>query len=708
MPDENESLNEDLCKQIRDDFTYVKDYWRENHEESAKDMDFVACIPPTDFTEDRKNRPCIWPDETSQYVKQANNNLRQNKRSVKISPRSKDAKDVDAEHRQAYIRGIEYASRGQSVYSTAAEAAIECAFGFWRIKTVITGPKGEQEPRISRIPNQFSVFPDPDALEADFSDSNLYFVLGSPLRESKFEKQYPKAKKRSFSQADREVAPGWFYNDSIVPAEYWTREQIDEKDGEKRYKVTQRITNGLEILETHEWIGSWIPIIGVFGEEIYVKHGGQVKRQFLSLIRRARAPQQMLAYVASQEAEEFGMAPRAPLLVVKGSVNPEEWKYAHKVPTAYLEYEVPQEWNAQTQGQFPPPTRVPFVPNAQAYEIARESWRRAVQAAMGITPLPTAAQRQNEKSGIALEQIQTQEAVGSYHFTDNFVRALANSGRQVNELITKLAILDSLPSQLLGKDQKDEDRILRVAPQGSSLADLVQQHRSLDPASEHLDESDFFFAHRGQFEVTISDGPSYESQREEASEFADTMFKTIAPLAQVLPPQTISKFLALVVKLRNIGVIGDEIADLLNPEDQSAAQLQQAQQQLAMAQQASAEMQAELQKLRLERAGKVIDNEYKLQLKQLEGLFESKIAQLNADLKAYIANVQTKAQSESERAKLFQETQIENHHAAHELGLQKDQQAHELGLSLQEQQHAKDLAAQQAATQPDTGAQPQV
>src|SRR6185312_638072 len=130
-----------------------------------------------------------------------------------------------------------------------------------------------------------------------------------------------------------------------------------------------------------------------------------------------------------------------------------------------------------------------------------------VQAAMGIAPLPTSAQRQNEKSGIALEKIQNQESIGTFHIMDNFTRTLANCGRQLNELITELAKRNGLPKQILGKDQKDEDVMLKVASQKE------------DAASEHLDEADQFFAHRGQFEVTVSDGPSYQSQREEQSAF---------------------------------------------------------------------------------------------------------------------------------------------------------------------------------------------
>lgn len=699
--------DEALLVQIREDFAYVKDYWRETYDEGEKDMQFVACIPPTEFSEDRKGRPCIWPDETSQYVKQANNNLRQNKRSIKISPRSEDATDSDAEHRQAYMRGIEDASQAQSIYSTAFEAAVECSFGFWRLVTIVTGPNGEQEPRIRRIPNQFTVYLDPDAREADFSDGNIGFVLDR-MRQKAFARKYKHAKQRSFSGADAARVPGWLSGNDIVVAEYWHREEITEKDGEKRHKVTQYITNGFEILERNEWIGSWIPLIGVFGEEIYLRKDGDSKRMFLSLIRRARAPQQMLAYIASQEAQEFGMAPNAAFMVIKGSVDPDEWKDAHRIPRAYLEYVIPPDWNVQTMGPMPPPTRPQFSPNAQAYQLSRESWRRAIQAAMGISPLPTSAQRQNEKSGIALDKIQNAEAIGSFHFTDKFVGALCNTGRQCNELMTKLAKLDSLPKQILGKDQKDEDKMLRVAPQDGNVQPLIQAHAAklVSPESEHLKEADFFFAHRGQFDVAVSDGPNYQSQREEAADFADTIFKVIEPIAQVLPPQSVAKFLSVAIKLKNIGAIGDEMVDILNPKDKAAQLLQQAQQQLAQVQQASQQMQAEIQQLKLEKAGKVIDNQFKLQVEQLKGTFEAKIAQLNADLKAYIANVTTKAQSESERQQLFQETQIENHHAAHEAGLQASDQAHDHAMA--DKNAANTLIAQQQAAlaQPDQQPEP--
>lgn len=675
----NSDADEELLTQIREDFRYCKEYWRENYDEAEKDMDCVAAIPPSDFRDDRKGRPCIWPDEVSQYTKQANNNLRQNKRGIKISAKGSEAKDTDAEHRQAYVRGIEDASKAQSIYSTGFESCVDCGFGSWRINLRVVGPKGEQEPRIVRIPNQFTVFFDPDAKESDFSDGEIAFVLDS-MRHKKFAQRYPKAKKQTFTAEDMERAPDWIHGDNLVVAEAWKRgEQKDEgKDGEKLYEVTQRITNGVEILETNKWLGSWIPIIGVFGEEKYVRNGGQHKRMFFSLVRRARGNQQMLAYVASQWAEEFGMAPRAPLQGFKGQFDPKKHATLHKVPVAYAEFMIPTDWNPQW-GPPPLPTRPQFEPNGQTYQMAYEQFRRAIQASMGISPLPTNAQRLNEKSGIALERIQTQEAVGSFHFTDNFVRALNNTGRQLNELITKLAETDSLPKQLLGKDQKGDDRRLHVVPR-EETGDYHSQFME-KAASEHLPEADLFFAHRGQFEVSVSDGANHQSEREEASEFADTLLQTLPTLG--LPPQIIQQVAAIAVKLKNIGTYGDELADILAPPDPQNLS-PQAKAILTQAQGTVQQLQAQVQQLLQEKEAKTIEGHFKVWAEQIKSETAKAVAEIN-----------TKAQVLSERLA-----------AIEDLNAQLHGQAHDVALSAQEHGQAQDMAAQNAAAAQQQQQQP--
>jgi hypothetical protein len=688
MPDEKtpDNPSDKLLRQIREDFAYCRSYWRENYDEAAKDMDCMAGIPPKEFSDDRSGRPCIWPDETSQYVKQANNNLRQNKRSVNVSPRSEDATDKDAEHRQAYMRGIEYASKAQSVYSTVFESCTECGFGFGRIALEVTGPNGEQEPRIKRIPNWSTVYPDPDAIEADFSDSNIYFVLDR-MRESVFKRKFPKAKTKSFTAGDRQVAPDWLQGDNIIIAEYWIREEIEAEDGEKRHEVRQYLVNGIEFLHSadseddkdkdgipcRKWIGSWIPIPAMIGEEIYVKEGGQSKRRIMSMIRRGRPAQQMMAYIASQQQEEFAMAPRAPYFGWKGTFDSEQHKTLHKDPRAYVEFTVPIDWDVQTMGPPQLPIRNPFVPNIQAYQIAYEGWRRSHQAAIAGNPLPTDAQKVNEKSGIALEKIQDAGATGSFHFTDNFVRFLHNVGLQVNELITKLAELDSLPKQLLGRNKKDEDVRIKVAGKSAVAPE----------SSGHLPEADLFFAHRGQFEVSIGDGPSYQSQREEGAAFADQIWEIAAKLG--LPPQVTMKLLALATRLKNVGALGDEIAELLSPPDQNNLP-PQAQAAIAQLKGQLQQAMAEVQQLRLEKLGKVVEMQGRSALAEKEVTARMAEADKDRETKLAVAEITTKAQSISERVA-----------AVEDLMQQFHSQAHELAMLIQGHQHAKEMATQNAA-----------
>ena len=103
--------DEKLLKQIRDDYRFCLDYWRKNREESAIDMDYAAGSGWTaDDIADRENRPCLWPDELSQYVKQANNNMRQNKTEIQVKPKGQGATDEDALRRENIIRAIQYSS----------------------------------------------------------------------------------------------------------------------------------------------------------------------------------------------------------------------------------------------------------------------------------------------------------------------------------------------------------------------------------------------------------------------------------------------------------------------------------------------------------------------------------------------------------------------------------------------------------------------
>jgi Phage P22-like portal protein len=681
-----------FLKDCLDRFDYFKDRWHDIREASKEDMRYVSG-DPWDPKEKRArqavNRPCLVMDELGQYVNAPINEVRQNPRAVQVIPEGSGANDKTANHRANIIRGIEYRSEAQQAYITGFENAIQRSYGYWRINTQFVADSSfDQEIVIRRIPNPDTVYLDPDCKHADCSDGKDAFVIDlKPKRE--FQKRWPKAKMVDFTIDIQEALPSWIKEDEIQVAEYWKSEEKERKlllvDGGRTGplamfedelptgfsgkimkdrlvrvpKITQYITNGVEILEEHEWAGKFIPLVPVFGKELWVDDGSGSKRVLLSLIRLARDPYMLYCYYRTTEAEIISMTPKTPYIGVEGQFteHEKEWQQANTTPLAYLQYKA--KTNATGETVLPPPARPAYSPQIEPMEMGAESARRSIMTATGISPLPTAAQRVNEKSGVAIERIQSQANQGTYHFLDNYDRALMYSGRIIDDLIDKIYDTER---QVPIRKMNEEHSLLTVN----------------DPKDADTNLS------TGKHGITISVGPEYESQREQASSFVDLIVQNIETLP--IDPPAKAKLLALSVKLKNIGPIGDEISDLLAPP-QTEAQMQQKLQlitaQAAQYQQMVAQLQAENQILHAEKNGKVVDNEYML-----------KKATLDNDVKVLIAQIQTKAQDALQRAQMYQEFMIENHGAAHEAAMQAVQHSHDKQLAQDAQAHQSALAAQ--------------
>src|SRR6516162_9998809 len=130
------SSDEDLLLEIRDRYKYASEAWEEIRKERQKDLRYI-CGDPWE-PEDRNaraaaGRPCVNHDELNQYVNQAVNNLRQNKRGVKVEPGGNGADGKSAELRQDLIRTVEYRSKAQQAYLRAAQDMLEGSYGFFRI-----------------------------------------------------------------------------------------------------------------------------------------------------------------------------------------------------------------------------------------------------------------------------------------------------------------------------------------------------------------------------------------------------------------------------------------------------------------------------------------------------------------------------------------------------------------------------------------------
>lgn len=136
-------------------------------------------------------RPCLVVNKLSQYIHQVLNDIRQNQPSIRVRPVD-DGADVEvAEVLQGLIRHIEDASSADIAYDTAADSAVSCGLGFFRICTEWADPTAwSQDIVIKRIANPFSVYLDPNWKEPDGSDANWAFVCDM-VPEEEYKALYP-------------------------------------------------------------------------------------------------------------------------------------------------------------------------------------------------------------------------------------------------------------------------------------------------------------------------------------------------------------------------------------------------------------------------------------------------------------------------------------------------------------------------------------
>lgn len=712
-----DSGDEALLKEIRDSFDEFSGYWQDIRKERQTDLRYVCgqAWDPADLKMRQElGRPAINHDQLGQYINATVNNARQNPRAIKLEPAGKGSDANTADFRQQMIRGIEYKSKATQAYLRAYQDMVEGSYGFIRIgrryvSNDIDGPD-DQEITISAVMNPDSILYDPHCKEPDWSDAKRVFVL-DVLPTEVYKARYPDAKVRDFGSAYHyEVASRWFTDKTVLVCEYWrveTKPVWNRRHTRKieRKKVIQYLTNGLEILERTEQPGCYIPVVPFIGLERWVDsatlaqastgsakakegasaYGGESKRMLFSLIRLARDPQMSLAYLVSQQMEEAGISPKVPYLGYVGQFETDRtnWQNASRQPYPYLQIDpIPDGANGQI---LPLPQRIPFTPNFPGYEVAKDSCQRAVQAAMGISPLPTATQRANEKSGIALERIESMEALGSYHFVDGFDRALEFAGRIINEWIP--VVYDG-----------ERDIALRKPDDKHEVVRINTELPYLDPQSGQMRRHQI--DQQGDHDVTVTTGPSYQSQHEAEAAFVDALLPNLTQLAGIFGPQAVAKIWALAIQIRLPGPKGEEIAEIINPE--SANQAGQAQQQIAGMQQKLQEsqmliqaLQAELQKLQVEKSGKIVDNQARMAIERMK--IEAQLA---------VAEIQTKSQMLSERASFINDLYSQLHQQAHEAQQATQQQQHEAMLQGMDQAHEAGMAASQPQPQPANGSAP--
>lgn len=516
----------------------------ENRKKAKEDLKFrIGEQWPDDVMSKRQmsGRPALTVNKIPQFERQIVNEMRQNKPAIRVYPVDDQADVETAKIYQGVVRNIEYSSNADLAYIGAGEGAVQKGFGFFRIITDYVNPLSfEQEIKIKAIPNHFAVLIDPYSQELDGSDADFAFVFDEISKEQFFA-LYPNAElqKGGFWPSDDEA--GWYSKDSCRIAEYFYKEyqktkifQVKDSFGnvhvlEKReleafqaqgvaYQVlNERETlkpvikwckiSGDEILEETEWLGSYIPVIPVYGSRVNVEGKWIVE----SLIRHSHDSQRMLNYMISAEAEAIGLAPKAPYIVEEGQIPPQfrkQWQTANVENHAFLTYK-----GSTVNGQLaPPPQRQAFEPAVMAITNARLQASDDIKATTGIYDA-SLGQRSNESSGIAIARRTAQAQTSNFHFIDNLARSIQHAGRIIVELIPKIY---------------DTARILRIIGE-----DGEQEVIKINQEFEKNGKPVTYDMNKGKYDVVVDTGPSYETKRQEAAATMVELTRAYPQLMQI-------------------------------------------------------------------------------------------------------------------------------------------------------------------------------
>jgi hypothetical protein len=521
-------------------------------------------------------RPCLTINRLPQFVRQVVNQARQSRPAIQYNPVDDGADPETAEVLQGIARMIERNSRAHIAYSTANEHQAIMGRGYWRVIAEYARDDGmDQEIRIKRVMDQFTVYPDPACTEPDYSDATFCFII-ERVPTAAYKVRYGEEAAVSLHEfaSIGDAAPDWCYGEGVQVAEYYyiderratlqevltettvngetTRVRITVEKGSipaehlqprpdglggvreprtivlkerptiKR-QVKWALINGAQILEGNKDLtegrdipGSYIPVIPVLGEELIVDG----RRTLRGMVRDAKDPQRAYNFWVSAETEMIALAPRAPVIGAVGQFESQagKWNTANRRNYSYLEYD-PIDVNGTL---VPPPMRASFDPNVGPIIEATMQADRDLKSVIGM--FDASQERSQEQSGKAILARQRQGEEGTSHFLDNLSRSIEHTGRILLEWIP---VYYDRPRMLriLGLDDEPKDVIVH---RGNAEAAQAMA----DPVRDSIMQGRPFDLGVGRYDVTVSQGPSFQSRRQEAVE---SMIQLIQAYPAVLP-----------------------------------------------------------------------------------------------------------------------------------------------------------------------------
>ena len=470
--------DEELLEEALERFKVCEDAWEPIYKSSNEDHIFANGKQWDDSTISARSsngRSSLTYNKISSNIRYIVNNAIANTPNIKVHPISNGATKNTAKVLDGLIKAIQNKSNANGIYVHGLKNAVTGGIGYFRItpKQNIINGELKNSIELEKIKDPTTVYFDPDAEADDMSDAEYVFIVRQlPIK--RFEKLYPNAHKCSLTKATK----SWYSKEQVRVAEYWVKENG---------KVSQYIISGEDVLENNsDYPGTILPVVMIIGEENYVDS----KRDFKGIVRDVKDVQKLLNYQKSEAADYLSKAAKTQFLV-EASMIPEEyqriWNSANVANLPYLPY-------VSKDGSRPTPNQ-PLPPPSGLIEGASEA-DVDLRAIIGIKdPLADIPQTQSGKA-ISL-QIQ-QGNIGILSYLNNLKVAIKRAGEILLDLIPHYYSRADVV-EILGID--DQVTTVKINEPYVDNGEVVNHDLTI-----------------GQYGIIITTGPSYESQRSEASD----------------------------------------------------------------------------------------------------------------------------------------------------------------------------------------------
>lgn len=481
-------------------FTYIPDYQWPDAIKKQREIDL---------------RPVLTVNRQPVFVRSIVNQYKQNPSAIKVLPADDGADKEVAEIFTGMIRNIETQCNSSQIKGNALGCAVAGNKGFFRFITEYEPMSFTQEIKFLPIVNPLAVTYDCDDTSLDGSGWRWCFVE-EELTEDEFDSQFPEADRESWptdSQSD------WSMDDGkkIRVAEYFYKEDVKtticlldsgevvEKTDlqpdmvvvDEREAMLPKVRwcklggNAKKPLEKKEWAGQYIPIVPVWGDQIW-ENG---KRRLLSALEFSHDSQKMVNFWRSTETELLSLQNKAPFVGTNEQFeNHPEWAQANSTNLPFLPY-------THVNG-VPPPQRQGFAAPPSGVLAASQNAAQDLMDTSGIQEAGLGMQS-NETSGKAINARAAQTQNSVYHFIDNMKHADRYAGMILVDLIPKINDTPKVV-RTLGIDGTEEmKKVNQPVEEKDSFGQVIKK---------------FYDLSAGKYDVIVTSGPSFSSKRQEGAE----------------------------------------------------------------------------------------------------------------------------------------------------------------------------------------------